>query len=113
MRRVEAYAIAGSLVLAGWVLLQAVTADAPVPEAPPTPPTATAVQPEATETIVVTQAPPSAEVTGVPGSVGAVLAGAGHAEFVSASDLSVDLPESVVATLVAADVTLRIPEGSP
>ncbi len=112
MPRTEALVIVAALVVAGGVLIQAISAPGPEPTAVEVPVAAAPPTPSETE-VVVTVTTPTAEVSGVPDSVGAVLAGAGHAEFVGVDELLADLPASVVATLIEADVTLRVAEPAP
>lgn len=112
MARVEAFVIVAALVVAGGVLMQTVSTPSTAPStmepprlaAPPAP-----AEPEG----VVAETAPMPKVSGVPDAVGTVLAASGHAEFVGVDELLVDLPPSVVAVLIDADVTLRVAETSP
>jgi hypothetical protein len=113
MQRSEILVVGAGLLLAGFVLWKVVM---PVSEQPSTEVAAPAVPVTAPATPVLatpTVPEPEPGLGGVPESVASALARAGHTEFVGTVDLESQLPPSVVAVLVEAGATLRVPEVGP
>ena len=111
MQRSEILVVGAGLLLAGFVLWKVVM---PVSEHPSTEVAAPAVPVTAPATpVLATPTVPEPGLGGVPESVASALARAGHTEFVGTVDLESQLPPSVVAVLVEAGATLRVPEVGP